>query len=78
MKPTVQLKGFVNVTSGDLNALKVALYKYGPISVGIDASHPSLSFYANGVYYEPKCGKYPTLLEIILVLDDSETPCIIR
>jgi len=54
--PTVQLKGFVNVTSGDLNALKVALYKYGPISVGIDAAHPSLSFYSHGVYYEPKCG----------------------
>ena len=54
---TVVLKSYVNVTSGDQDALKVAIYKYGPISVGIDASHPSLSFYANGVYYEPACGE---------------------
>jgi len=50
------IKGYVNVTSGDLDALKVALFKHGPISVAIDASHKSFSFYANGVYYEPKCG----------------------
>ena len=25
------------------------------MSVGIDASHKSLSFYSNGVYYEEKC-----------------------
>uniref|UniRef100_A0A1W7RAQ0 Digestive cysteine proteinase 1 n=1 Tax=Hadrurus spadix TaxID=141984 RepID=A0A1W7RAQ0_9SCOR len=53
---TVNLKGYVNVTSGDLTALKLALAYHGPISVGIDASHKSLSFYANGVYYEPACG----------------------
>lgn len=55
-KPTAQMKGYVNVTSGDLHALKVALAQKGPMSVSIDASHRSLSFYANGVYYEPKCG----------------------
>jgi len=49
--------GYVNVTSGDEAALKLALNKYGPISVGIDASHKSLSFYTNGVYYEPECSK---------------------
>lgn len=49
--------GYVNVTSGDLQALKIAIAKNGPISVGIDASHKSLSFYSNGVYYEPLCGK---------------------
>jgi hypothetical protein len=54
---TVNLRGYVNVTSGDLTALKVAIANQGPISVGIDASHTSLAFYSNGVYYEPKCGK---------------------
>jgi C1A family cysteine protease len=51
-----KITGYVNVTSGDLNALKLAIVKHGPISVGIDASHKTLSFYANGVYFEPKCG----------------------
>ncbi|CAH2240377.1 jg26416, partial [Pararge aegeria aegeria] len=32
-----------------------AIFKYGPVSVAIDASHKSFSFYSNGVYYEPKC-----------------------
>ena len=57
------ISGYVNVTSGDNNALKVAMAKHGPISVGIDASHKSLSFYANGVYYEPKCGNRPDDLD---------------
>ncbi|XP_064624536.1 digestive cysteine proteinase 2-like [Lineus longissimus] len=52
---TVNLRGYVNVTSGDLTALKVAVANQGPISVGIDASHTSLAFYSNGVYYEPDC-----------------------
>ncbi|KAK2725587.1 hypothetical protein QYM36_000177 [Artemia franciscana] len=50
------IKGYVNVTSGDSDALKVAIWKHGPISVAIDAAHLSFAFYANGVYYEPKCG----------------------
>lgn len=50
------LKDWVNIPSGDLAALKVALFEQGPISVGIDASHPSFAFYNQGVYYEPKCG----------------------
>jgi len=50
-----KITGYVNVTSGDGNALKLAMIKQGPISVGIDASHKTLSFYANGVYYDPKC-----------------------
>ena len=57
MTGLANLKGYVNVTSGDLQALKIAIAKHGPISVGIDASHKSLSFYANGIYYEPKCGE---------------------
>ena len=51
------ITGFVNVTSGDQDALKIAIATHGPISVAIDASHKSLSFYANGVYYEPECGE---------------------
>ncbi|XP_056019981.1 digestive cysteine proteinase 1-like [Ostrea edulis] len=55
--PVVQLKNYVNVTSGDLQALKFAIVHQGPVLVLMDSSRPSLSFYANGVYYEPQCGK---------------------
>lgn len=51
-----QLSGYVNVTPNDPIALKTALVNEGPISIGIDAAHKSLVFYANGVYYEPTCG----------------------
>ncbi|XP_059099452.1 digestive cysteine proteinase 2-like [Tigriopus californicus] len=54
-KKYLPISGYVNVTSGDNEALRVALAKHGPISVSIDASHKSLSFYSSGVYYEPKC-----------------------
>merc|ERR1712172_196970 len=51
----LKIKGWVNVTSGSEEALKVAIASRGPVSVSIDASHKSLSFYSNGVYYEPEC-----------------------
>merc|ERR1712013_492973 len=51
----LKIKGWVNVTSGDLDGLKVAIAAHGPVSVAIDASHKSLGFYSNGVYYEEDC-----------------------
>jgi C1A family cysteine protease len=53
--PDVQIASYVNITSGDETALLDAIVNQGPISVAIDASHKSLSFYAEGVYYEPDC-----------------------
>jgi len=58
-----QIKGYVNVTSGDLDAMKVAIAKHGPLSIGIDASHRSLSFYSSGIYYEPECDNTPDGLD---------------
>lgn len=51
---TAPVNAWYNVTRGDPVALKVALLKHGPISVAIDASHRTFSFYSNGVYYEQK------------------------
>jgi len=57
------MESYVNVTSGDADALKVALSKHGPVSVAIDASHKTFSFYSNGVYYEPDCHSDPEGLD---------------
>jgi cathepsin L len=48
-------KGFVDIPSGDEEALKKALATVGPVSVAIDASHESFQFYSEGVYFEPQC-----------------------
>ncbi|KAI7815231.1 Cathepsin L long [Rhyzopertha dominica] len=53
---TAKITGYVNVTAGDETALRFAMVNHGPISVAIDASHRTFSFYSNGVYYEPNCG----------------------
>lgn len=37
-------------------AFKVALYNKGPLSVAIDASKKTFSFYSHGVYYDDSCG----------------------
>ncbi|XP_061724230.1 digestive cysteine proteinase 1 [Cydia pomonella] len=49
------IKGWVNVTTNDEKALRLAIFKHGPVSVAIDASHKTFSFYSHGVYYEPQC-----------------------
>ena len=51
----VTLKGYVNVTSGSEDDLVDALASVGPVTVAIDASHPSFTYYLSGVYYEPEC-----------------------
>uniref|UniRef100_A0A6Q2XRF9 Peptidase C1A papain C-terminal domain-containing protein n=1 Tax=Esox lucius TaxID=8010 RepID=A0A6Q2XRF9_ESOLU len=53
---TARVQSYTNVTSGDAEALKLALFKHGPVAVSIDAGHRSFVFYSHGVYYEPKCG----------------------
>ncbi|NXV52796.1 CYSP2 proteinase, partial [Uria aalge] len=58
-----KITGYVNVTSGNITAVKAAIYKHGPVAVSIDASHKTFSFYSNGVYYEPKCGNETASLD---------------
>ncbi|XP_053743205.1 cathepsin K [Synchiropus splendidus] len=50
-------KGFREVPLGDEHALAVALYKAGPVSIGIDASQSSFQFYQRGIYYDANCNK---------------------
>ncbi|XP_044742976.1 digestive cysteine proteinase 1 [Chrysoperla carnea] len=58
-----KITGFVNVTTNNQDALRLAIAKHGPISVAIDASHKTFSFYSNGLYYEPKCKNGPDELD---------------
>jgi len=67
-KPDAQIASYVNITMGDETALMDALVNYGPISVSIDASHDSLSFYASGVYVEPLCGNKPEDMDHAVLL----------
>lgn len=48
-------KGFVDIPSGDEDALMKAIATVGPVSIAIDASHESFQFYSEGVYDEPQC-----------------------
>ncbi|OTF70897.1 Group 1 mite allergen-like protein (Cysteine protease) [Euroglyphus maynei] len=55
VKKSVQIKGFYNVTIGDAEAMKTALYYHGPVSIAVDASPKTFSFYSHGIYYDPNC-----------------------
>ncbi|KAI2805444.1 hypothetical protein BLOT_004441 [Blomia tropicalis] len=55
VQKAVKVTGFYNVTRGDPESMKVALFNHGPVTVSIDASLKTFSFYSHGVYYDPKC-----------------------
>lgn len=48
-------RGYREIPEGNEKALKRAVARIGPISVGIDASLPSFQFYSRGVYYDESC-----------------------
>jgi len=54
-KIVAEFSGYRNVTSGDENALKIAVYQQPIVSVGIDASSFWFQLYFRGVYDHPGC-----------------------
>ncbi|GBM48154.1 Cathepsin L [Araneus ventricosus] len=48
-------KGYVDIPSGDENALKQAVATVGPIAVAIDAEDEGFFSYKSGIYDQPNC-----------------------
>ncbi|XP_071474566.1 cathepsin S isoform X2 [Marmota flaviventris] len=46
---------YTQLPYGDEDVLKEAVANKGPVSVAIDASHPSFFLYKSGVYYDSSC-----------------------
>lgn len=51
MSSTYKIRGFAEVTPRNPNALKVALFKYGPVTVAIHAGDHFVQ-YSSGVFYD--------------------------
>ncbi|XP_052741893.1 digestive cysteine proteinase 1 [Bicyclus anynana] len=51
-----KIKGFAAVPLLSVNAMKVALYKYGPVTVTINAND-NVDVYHSGIFYDPTCNK---------------------
>jgi len=49
------LQSWKDLPMGSEPDLQKAVATVGPISVGIDASHPKFHFYKEGTYYDPSC-----------------------
>jgi len=60
------VKGWVDIPSGDEEALKAAVAIHGPIAVAIDAT--TLSFYEHGVYESQLCSIVTRLNHAVLVV----------
>ncbi|XP_078323573.1 cathepsin L-like isoform X3 [Crassostrea virginica] len=60
-------KGFVQVTSGELN-LQKAVASVGSISVAIDASRPSFLLYKEGVYDDDACSPLMSFIHGVVVV----------
>ncbi|KAM9309803.1 cathepsin K [Pholidichthys leucotaenia] len=50
-----ECKGYKEIPKGNEHALAVALFKAGPVSVGIDATQQTFQFYRRGIYYDRNC-----------------------
>ncbi|CAK1543672.1 unnamed protein product [Leptosia nina] len=50
------IRGFGRVPVKSVNAMKVALYKYGPVAVAVHVGD-KMSKYSSGIFYDPECNE---------------------
>ncbi|KAM8888493.1 procathepsin L [Synchiropus picturatus] len=60
------------IPKGNEQALADAVATIGPITVGVDADHPSFLFYNSGIYEEPNCNPNNLSHAVLLVGYGSE------
>ncbi|KAM9461482.1 digestive cysteine proteinase 2 [Clarias gariepinus] len=67
-----QIRDYRFIPTGDEQALADALATIGPITVAVDADHPSFLFYSSGIYEEPSCNPNNLSHAVLLVGYGSE------
>ncbi|GAX77743.1 hypothetical protein CEUSTIGMA_g5186.t1 [Chlamydomonas eustigma] len=64
--PIGHFEGFLEIESRDEEAFMEAVYRFGPISVAMDASLDSFAYYKEGVYLEKECSNYELDHQVLL------------
>ncbi|XP_026861293.2 cathepsin L1 isoform X1 [Electrophorus electricus] len=67
-----QISDYRFIPKGNVQALADALATIGPITVAVDADHPSFLFYSSGIYEEPSCNPNNLSHAVLLVGYGSE------
>ncbi|XP_076880908.1 digestive cysteine proteinase 2 [Brachyhypopomus gauderio] len=67
-----QISDYRFIPNGNEQALADALTTIGPITVAVDADHPSFLFYSSGIYEEPSCNPNNLSHAVLLVGSGSE------
>jgi len=50
------IKGYYNISQGNISQLKTAIALYGPVTILINTRPKSFKFYDSGVFYDKECG----------------------
>uniref|UniRef100_A0A3Q3JBG7 Cathepsin 12 n=1 Tax=Monopterus albus TaxID=43700 RepID=A0A3Q3JBG7_MONAL len=70
--PSEQSHNYRFIPKGDEQALADAVATIGPVTVAVDADHPSFLFYSSGIYDEPNCNSNNLSHAVLLVGYGSE------